>query len=127
MAPTFPDSYFLCNQLQANAIYLELERMGFKVWYDNRADDLTKEGMLKGIEQAAAFVLFLSQGERDPHTAPPTGQVHTIADANPSFCALLTRPQKGSSSVRTARWRSGMQWRSRSPWCCSTVSERDTR
>ena len=33
-----------------------------KVWYDNRADDLTKEGMLKGIEQAAAFVLFLSTG-----------------------------------------------------------------
>ena len=32
-----------------------------KVWYDNRADDLTKEGMLKGIEGAAAFVLFLSQ------------------------------------------------------------------
>ena len=24
---------------------------------DNRADDLTKEGMLKGIEQAAAFIL----------------------------------------------------------------------
>ena len=47
---------------QANAIYLELERMGFKAWYDNRASDLTKEGMLKGIEQAAAFVLFLSQG-----------------------------------------------------------------
>ena len=45
---------------QANAIYLELERMGFKVWYDNRASDLTKEGMLKGIERAAAFVLFLS-------------------------------------------------------------------
>ena len=71
---------------QANAIYLELERMGFKVcerpvstecrlsshlvrvcsrgrpqvWYDNRASDLTKEGMLKGIERAAAFILFLS-------------------------------------------------------------------
>ena len=30
--------------------------------YDNRADDLTKEGMLKGIEQASAFVLFLSSG-----------------------------------------------------------------
>eukprot|EP00935_MAST-01C_sp_MAST-1C-sp1_P001632 g1632.t1 len=45
---------------QANAIYLELERMGFTVWYDNRADDLTKEGMLKGIERAAAFILFLS-------------------------------------------------------------------
>ena len=47
---------------QANAIYLELERMGFKAWYDNRADDLTKEGMLKGIERAAAFILFLSSG-----------------------------------------------------------------
>ena len=35
---------------------------GFKAWYDNRADDLTKEGMLKGIEEAAAFVLFLSPG-----------------------------------------------------------------
>ena len=34
--------------------------MGFQVWYDNRADDLTKEGMLKGIEEAAAFLLFLS-------------------------------------------------------------------
>ena len=33
-----------------------------KVWYDNRADDLTKEGMLKGIEDAAAFILFLSSG-----------------------------------------------------------------
>ena len=47
---------------QANAIYLELTMRGFKAWYDNRADDLTKEGMLKGIEEAAAFVLFLSPG-----------------------------------------------------------------
>ena len=31
-----------------------------QVWYDNRADDLTKEGMLKGIEKASAFILFLS-------------------------------------------------------------------
>ena len=51
-----------CLPLVPPAIYLELERMGFKVWYDNRADDLTKEGMLKGIEQAAAFMLFLSEG-----------------------------------------------------------------
>ena len=35
---------------------------GCKAWYDNRADDLTKEGMLKGIERAAAFILFLSSG-----------------------------------------------------------------
>ena len=32
------------------------------MWYDNRASDLTKEGMLKGIERAAAFILFLSLG-----------------------------------------------------------------
>ena len=31
-----------------------------QVWYDNRASDLTKEGMLKGIERATAFLLFLS-------------------------------------------------------------------
>ena len=31
-----------------------------QVWYDNRASDLTRGGMLKGIERAAAFVLFLS-------------------------------------------------------------------
>ena len=95
-APQPPTSCHQPDRRQANAIYLELERMGFKVdprppedscarpltlsftrtqlvllpslllplaskaWYDNRADDLTKEGMLKGIEQAAAFVLFLS-------------------------------------------------------------------
>ena len=31
-----------------------------QVWYDNRASDLTKEGMLKGIEEAAAVIIFLS-------------------------------------------------------------------
>jgi len=34
----------------------------FSFLADNRATDLTKEGMLKGIERAAAFVLFLSRG-----------------------------------------------------------------
>ena len=34
---------------------------------DNRASDLTKEGMLKGIEEAAAFVLFLSPGVLQRH------------------------------------------------------------
>ena len=36
--------------------------MGLSAWYDNRAEDLTKEGMLKGVEEAAVFVLFLSMG-----------------------------------------------------------------
>ena len=64
VAPTQPPTHPPTHPpvCQANAIYLELERMGFKAWYDNRADDLTKEGMLKGIERAAAFILFLSSG-----------------------------------------------------------------
>ena len=33
-----------------------------KVWYDQRADNLTKEGMQEGIEGAAAVILFLSAG-----------------------------------------------------------------
>jgi hypothetical protein len=33
-----------------------------KVWYDQRADNLTKEGMQKGIEGASAVILFLSSG-----------------------------------------------------------------
>ena len=36
--------------------------LAFPLQYDNRADDLTKEGMLKGIEQSASFILFLSSG-----------------------------------------------------------------
>ena len=36
--------------------------MSSQVWYDNRAEDLTKEGMRKGIEESAAFILFLSEG-----------------------------------------------------------------
>jgi hypothetical protein len=47
---------------QTNAIYLELQKLGFSCWYDNRATDLTKEGMRKGIVHAAAFLLFLSKG-----------------------------------------------------------------
>ena len=30
--------------------------------YDNRAQDRTKEGMRKGIENSSAFILFLSKG-----------------------------------------------------------------
>jgi hypothetical protein len=50
---------------QTNAIYLELRQLGFACWYDNRADDLTKEGMRQGIVHAAAFLLFLSKGVLD--------------------------------------------------------------
>ena len=38
----------------AAAIYLELSLMGFKAWYDNRADDLTKEVRVGGAAAACA-------------------------------------------------------------------------
>ena len=50
------------NPLCCVPVALAHSATAVQVWYDNRADDLTKEGMLKGIERAAAFVLFLSQG-----------------------------------------------------------------
>jgi hypothetical protein len=69
---------------QTNAIYLELRNLGFSCWYnlishasvklhshlspcryDNRATDLTKDGMRHGIEGAAAFLVFLSTGILD--------------------------------------------------------------
>ena len=42
----------------------QIEVFSLSAWRleDNRATDLTKEGMLKGIEQAAACVLFLGLG-----------------------------------------------------------------
>jgi hypothetical protein len=69
---------------QTNAIYLELRNLGFSCWYnlsahatmklhshlalrryDNRATDLTKDGMRHGIEGAAVFLVFLSKGILD--------------------------------------------------------------
>jgi hypothetical protein len=69
--PGDSDNHFFLSHCQStggdqtNAIYLELRQLGFACWYDNRADDLTKEGMRQGIVQAAAFLLFLSTGVLD--------------------------------------------------------------
>ena len=69
--PADSDNHFFLSHCQStggdqtNAIYLELRQLGFACWYDNRADDLTKEGMRQGIVHAAAFLLFLSKGVLD--------------------------------------------------------------
>jgi hypothetical protein len=69
--PGDSDNHFFLSHCQStggdqtNAIYLELRQLGFACWYDNRADDLTKEGMRQGIVHAAAFLLFLSKGVLD--------------------------------------------------------------
>ena len=47
---------------QVHTMFLELQRRGCEVWYDMDAEDLTKTGMVAGIESSAVFVLFLSDG-----------------------------------------------------------------
>ena len=49
------------------------------MWYDNRASDLTKEGMLKGIEEAAAFILFLSVDVVSAFPANTVTQIDTVS------------------------------------------------
>ena len=66
--PGDSDNHFFLSHCQStggdqtNAIYLELRQLGFACWYDNRADDLTKEGMRQGIVNSGAFIVFLSAG-----------------------------------------------------------------
>ena len=43
-------------------LQLELEKLGLQCWLDNKAEDLTKEGMRSGIERSGVFLLFLSSG-----------------------------------------------------------------
>ena len=40
----------------------ELERRGFRCWYDNKMQKLTKEAMAEGVQQSAFLILFLSEG-----------------------------------------------------------------
>ena len=47
---------------QANVMCLELQKRGFKVWYDNKMKNLTADGMKEGVRNSAVFVLFMSKG-----------------------------------------------------------------
>jgi hypothetical protein len=100
---------------QTNAIYLELRQLGFACWYsalfcdlffctlhisltpffhlryDNRATDLTKDGMKHGIEGAAAFLLFLSEGVLDRPFCE-------CVSPNLFLCVLLISSSTSSSS-----------------------------
>jgi hypothetical protein len=110
---------------QTNALSLELEKLGFKVraatdtaepypllpvphkcWYDNRADDLTKEGMRAGIESAGCFLLFLSAGV----LSRPFVQVNLGRFMYGNLGASHARASDSSKSGRP--WRS----RRRSSW-----------
>ena len=47
---------------QVATLELELQRLGFRSWYDNKASDLTKAGMKDGVSKTGCFLLFLSTG-----------------------------------------------------------------
>ena len=46
---------------QSNTICLELEQRGWKVWYDNKMENITKEGMMEGVRCSVVFLLFMSK------------------------------------------------------------------
>ena len=50
---------------QCDILCLELQRLGFKVWYDNKAQNLTSGGMKDGVARSAVFVVFLNHGTLD--------------------------------------------------------------
>jgi hypothetical protein len=71
--------------------------MGFSCWYDQRAGDLTKDGMKHGIEGAAAFLLFLSAGildrpfcECDFHTSLMLCEISPNLFSSPFCCCTRT-------------------------------------
>ena len=47
---------------QCHALALELRKLGYAVWYDNEADDLTTEGMMEGVKLSEKFLLFINDG-----------------------------------------------------------------
>jgi hypothetical protein len=48
------------SQDQSQALYTELRRQGFKVWYDMSASKITVDGMLEGVKNSACCILFLN-------------------------------------------------------------------
>jgi hypothetical protein len=147
---------------QTNAIYLELQQLGFSCWYkplksacslffsicfcsppshryDNRATDLTKDGMRHGIEGAAAFLLFLSEGTLDRPFCECVLCFTNISCVS-SIVLIVTLMIISSSSrlplstsTRVLLWpvlrptqtpqassRSGKPWPSTSRWCSCT-------
>ena len=59
--------FFICHHQgsggdQARIMCTELEKRGFRVWYDNRrsADHRNLEGMKRGVRESEVFLLFLS-------------------------------------------------------------------
>ena len=47
---------------QVDALQQELASLGFRVWYDNKMDRLTKEAMAEGVRDSGFVILFLSSG-----------------------------------------------------------------
>ena len=47
---------------QVDALSGKLERRGFRCWYDNKMEKLTKDSMADGVQKNCFVLLFLSEG-----------------------------------------------------------------
>jgi hypothetical protein len=47
---------------QCAVLSAELEQRDWKVWYDNKMENLTADGMKEGVRKSAVFLLFLTKG-----------------------------------------------------------------
>jgi hypothetical protein len=67
LAPGKKWHFFICHHQgsggdQARILCTDLEKRGFRVWYDNRraADHRNLEGMKRGVRESEVFLIFLS-------------------------------------------------------------------
>jgi hypothetical protein len=76
LAPGKKWHFFICHHQgsggdQARILCYELEKRGFRVWYDNRraADHRNLEGMKRGVHESEVFLIFLS-GRKETDRQP---------------------------------------------------------
>lgn len=81
----FLSHYQLNSGDQCDALEKELRDRTFKVWYDNKADDLTELGMKAGVDKSEVFLLFLNS-----HTLSRCKKSLTrnIPHSRASLCAI---------------------------------------
>ena len=47
---------------KVDSLSQELDKRGFRCWYDNRMESLTREAMAEGVQDSCFVILFLSGG-----------------------------------------------------------------
>ena len=74
--------FFICHHQgsggdQANTLCIRLERLGYRVWYDNgqKADHRNLEGMKTGVRESECLLVFLS-GRKETNGQPDINGVY---------------------------------------------------